>query len=396
MENNGEINTTFEDLPQEAAVNIFTRLPVKTLIRSTSVCKKWYSNITNPTFISAHIQHSLSCCDENAVLEIPKNIMRNKYCSLVSAENGDVLKKYKIPFQTKNGSLQLCGAFNGILCLNALESDPNVDIEYQGMYLWNPCVGKYRALFSTCFKKRGFCVYSLGLGVYEPTYDFRVVRIVYPADDRGYALGKVPPKAEVYSLKRNTWRRIKDPGIGLVGFHTGVTVGNNMTYWLNTKAPRGYKEEAWVLSFNFNDEVFGMFKLPDHVRYCLGVKAEFRLLKVEGKLAVFVLSEKKGSNGNCGQPCYIWLMSHEDHEVSWNLRFKIVLKKREWPLGVSRGGTLLLVSPGGFSTVLASFNLMGGDLQQSKPLNCGPGAVDTLFIESLLMLEGRDELLKSA
>lgn len=396
MEKNGESKTTFEDLTQEAAVNIFTRLPVKTLIRSTSVCKTWYSKITNPSFISAHIQHSLSCCDENAFLAIPKNIILNKYCSVISADTGDVLKRYKIPFKTKDGSLQLCGAFNGILCLNAIESDPNIDVEYQDLYLWNPCVGKYRALFSSCFKKRGVCVYALGLGVYEPTFDFRVVRIVYPADDMGYALGKVPPKAEVYSFKRNTWRRIKNPGVPLVGFHSGVTVGNNMTYWLNTRSSRGYNEQGWLLSFDFNNEVFGMIKLPDNVRYCLGVKADFRLLKVEGKLAVCVYNERKESNGTCCQPCCIWLMTHENPEVSWNLRFKIVLKEREWPLGVSRGGTLLMVSPCGFSTALASFNLMSEDLRQSKQLDAEPGFLDSLFVESLLMLEGRDELFKSA
>ncbi|XP_074332946.1 F-box protein At5g49610-like [Apium graveolens] len=394
---NADHTTTFNDLPAAMLVNIFTRLPVKTLIRSTSVCKTWYSNITKPTFISAHIQHSLSCSNQNAVLFVPNNIMRHKYCSLVSADTGNVLEKYKIPFKTKNGSLQLCGCLNGLLCLNAIEEDPNVDVEYQDLYLWNPRVRKYRSLFSSCFKKRGFCLYALGMGVYEPTFDTRIVRIVYPADDGGYACRKVPPKAEIYSLKRNTWRRIKDPGVPLLGYHSGITVGNNMVYWLNTRMSRDFNEQAWLLSFDFNTEMFGSIKLPDEVRYCLGVKANFNLLKFEGKLAVFVLNERKETNGTISQPCGIWLMSHEEGKISWNLIFKIVLKEHMWPLNVSRGGTLLQVSYASSNRSLFFCNLVSEDLQQSKPLVTEPGGfVEAHFMESLLLLEGKDELLKSA
>lgn len=85
-----------------------------------------------------------------------------------------------------------------------------------------------------------------------------------------------------------------------------------MSYWLNTRLSRGYNEEGWLLSFDFNSEVFGSIKLPPNVRYCLGVKANFRLLKIEGKLVVCVLIERKGTYGTRSQPCYIWLMSHED------------------------------------------------------------------------------------
>ncbi|XP_074337194.1 F-box/kelch-repeat protein At3g23880-like [Apium graveolens] len=159
MADNVEHTTTFNDLPEEATYKIFTRLPVKTLIRSTSVCKKWYSNFTKPTFISAHIQHSLSCCNNNSVLVVPMDLQSCKYSTLISAHTGEILKKYKVPFKTKTNSLNLCGSFNGILCLNEIDfgkvSGSHIVEDYQELYLWNPSVGKFRTLFSSCFKKRG-------------------------------------------------------------------------------------------------------------------------------------------------------------------------------------------------------------------------------------------------
>ncbi|XP_074334752.1 F-box protein At3g07870-like [Apium graveolens] len=400
---NADHTTTFNDLPAAMLVNIFTRLPVKTLIRSTSVCKTWYSNITKPTFISAHIQHSLSCSNNNnALFVIPLVIKHKKYCTLISAHTGDVLKKYKIPFQTKTNTLKLCGSLNGVLCLNEIDfgkiSGSDLLDDYQELYLWNPSVGKYKRLSWSCFKKGGECSYALGLGVYEPTYDFRVVRIVYLEDEMGFLNGRVPPKVEVFSLRSNKWRRIKEAVVPRVAYQCSITVGNNMAYWLDTKRTKSFFEDGWIVWFDFNTEMFGKIKMPDDVRYCFGLMAHFVLMRFEGKLAVCITSDLKESSGQPFQPCCIWLMSHEDGEVSWNLRFKVLLKERARPLSILGSGTLLMVSPTESESGegLFSSNLMREDLLQSKPLDVEPGAGDALFIESLLLLEGREELLESA
>lgn len=66
--------TSFDDLPPETAIDTFSRLPVKTLIRSTLVSKAWFSLIANPNFVSTQIRRSISCCDKTAVLIVPTDI----------------------------------------------------------------------------------------------------------------------------------------------------------------------------------------------------------------------------------------------------------------------------------------------------------------------------------
>ena len=41
-----------DDLPDEIVLDIFARLPVKSLLRFRCVCKPWYSSIANPRFIT--------------------------------------------------------------------------------------------------------------------------------------------------------------------------------------------------------------------------------------------------------------------------------------------------------------------------------------------------------
>ncbi|WOG92912.1 hypothetical protein DCAR_0312190 [Daucus carota subsp. sativus] len=74
--------------------------------------------------------------------------------------------------------------------------------------------------------------------------------------------------------------------------------------------------------------------------------------------------------------------------------FQLIAKSNKYCLYL-RSGALIVLSaclpvPG-----LVSCNLKSRDLRLTKPLVTDPCSVDTGSIESLLMLEGRDELLNS-
>ncbi|KAK3012848.1 hypothetical protein RJ639_010348 [Escallonia herrerae] len=47
-------------LPDEIIEEILTKLPVKSLLRFTAVCKSWYSHIKNPSFINAHLNQTIA------------------------------------------------------------------------------------------------------------------------------------------------------------------------------------------------------------------------------------------------------------------------------------------------------------------------------------------------
>ncbi|XP_074336415.1 F-box protein CPR1-like [Apium graveolens] len=243
--------------------------------------------------------------------------------------------------------------------------------------------------------------------------DYKVVRVVYVRDKMLNFWGDVAPKAEVYSLKKNTWKKIKDPGVPRLGANTGVYV-NGSFYWLEMKRPstqvmgRPYNStDLWMLSFDFDGEVFGEVKIPKKVSNCLGVGARFKLLEFEGSLALCVF-DVQHSTGVTLHPSCVWLMRQENGVVSWNLLFRAELKDAGYPMKITKAGTLLVETyplRGRFDvTSILSCNLktmqykdlgfgMSGGVEGSllMPEACTANAS---FTESLVMYEGGKALSK--
>ncbi|KAL8107965.1 hypothetical protein AgCh_024393 [Apium graveolens] len=397
--------TSFEDLPHEMSVNIFLRLPVKSLIRSTSVNKKWYSLISNPNFVSSQIKHAISHTHDNAVLIIPPIISHQNYCSLVEAQTGSVIENYEIPFKTKSNSLKLIASVNGLVLL----TDLHACYGSRDLYLWNPCVKRHLVLVSTCFKtllnNRDRWFFIVGFGFNEASNDYRVVRIVY--NMKGFE--DVAPRVEIYSMKKHTWRKLKDIVVPRIGMEYGTYVKGRY-YWLETKVrTEGEgRKDVWILSFDFDTEVFGEIKVPDEVSSCIGLSDTHNLMEFEGSLSLCV-SGKQGRKKDTSRTYAIWLMRHENGENSWTLRFRAVLEKFGFPMNITKSGTLILESyPFGVLEVskILSCNLntiqykdlgickRGGE--EVSQFLVAPCVVDTSFAESLVMFEGGRSLLKYA
>ncbi|KAL8156810.1 hypothetical protein AgCh_001789 [Apium graveolens] len=399
--------TSFNDLPEETAAGILLRLSVKDLIRSTSVNKTWYSLINNPSFISAQISRCISHCNDNAVLIIPPLTSIQNYCSLISADTSTLIEKFHIPFETKTRTLKLVAEIDGLLLLTDLQ----LPYASRELYLWNPYVKTHRVLLSSCFKKfldiRSKSSFVVGMGFDKLTNDYKVARIVYVEDAKFMLLGEVAPKVEIFSLRKNTWRRIKDAVVPILAFDSGTYVDGSF-YWLEMSCPESVEirkskgKKFRILSFDFVNEAFGEVKVPVDALDSSGeVGGPYKLMKFEGSLAFCVLVGD-------GNPYCIWLMRHENGVFSWRLRFKAVLKVLGWPLNITNNETLIVEKyslTGVGVTNLFSCNLKSRD---HKDLGFGirglrafenvypSSTVGTCLPESLIMYEGGKLLLKHA
>ncbi|KAL8156826.1 F-box protein CPR1-like [Apium graveolens] len=404
--------TSLDDLPQETTAEILSRLPVKDLIRSTSVNKTWYSLINNPSFISSQITRSISNCRDNTVLIIPPFISQQNYCSLISADTSSVIEKFDIPFVTKSRSLKLIVEVHGLLLL----TDLHIDYATRELYLWNPYVKKHRVLVSSCFTKlldnRNKSYYIVGMGFDKISNDYKVVRIVYIGDDKGKQFGEVAPKVEVYSFRKSTWRKIKDPRVPRLANEEGAFV-NGKYYWVEMKQP-GTPEfnnmksrELKIISFDFNTELFGEFKVPSAVPRLLGVIAPFKLMEYQGSLVLCTIDPDRCIADPPKYPYRAWMMSQENGVVSWTQCFYVELKEYGPPLNITKTGTLVTEayrSEFGDVTSICSCNYRSkvikdhgfgkhGGPEVSRHL-LAPSTADTSFPESLIMYEGGKSLLK--
>ncbi|KAL8156806.1 hypothetical protein AgCh_001786 [Apium graveolens] len=402
--------TSFDDLPEGTVVEILLKLGVKDLIRSTSVSKTWYSLITNPSFTSSQIRKAVSCCNDNAILIIPPVTCQYNCCVLISADTSSFIEKFDIPFETKTQSLKLLADVHGLLLL----TDLHTEYASKELYLWNPYVRRHRLLASSCFRKllddRNRSMGIVGMGFDKLTNDYKIVRIVFVKDDKKKLFGEVAPKVEIYSLRKNTWTKLKDPGVQRLVYDHGIYF-NGCYYWLELNQPGTerangcYGTKMRIMSFDFHTELFGLLKVPNDVPCNLG-RCPHKLMEVEDSLALCVIDAPHRDKGDTRFPFCIWLMRQENGVVTWTLRFRPLLQYFGSPLGITKNGTLIIESYRTNKldeTCIVSCNLKsmihkvhGFGIIRNPRTFLDISTLDASFPESLIMYEGGKLLLKYA
>ncbi|KAK3031222.1 hypothetical protein RJ639_036877 [Escallonia herrerae] len=378
---------SWKDLPSCLVTDILSRLPVKTLVQSTCVNKSWYALITDPSFISTHIARSISDAHKNSnhyLLISPISLSPQNPCSIISEKTCAEASKIEIPFRTRSQTVLIAGSCNGLLCL----TDECPFHFGTDVYLWNPTLKKHKLLGPSCFPNqlhdriRMGTAPVLGFGFHEPSNDYRVVRVVYCWDEDYNYLGRVAPKVEVYSLRKDSWRVVKNAVVPKVGNHRLWVCVKGSIYWMKTEKKRGPYES--IVSFDLSNEVFNEVKLPKHFRDEVGQEAIFTVLEYKGLLSVCVFDISKDYGG---QHLSLWVMKGGVPAVSWTRQYKIILKEGVgWPVKFSCSGKAVMET---VDRVPKPTSLISCDLDTRKFMNLasdGPYTVDAAFMESLLVL----------
>ncbi|XP_050370729.1 F-box/kelch-repeat protein At3g23880-like [Argentina anserina] len=320
-----------QSLPQEIIPNILIRLPIKSLIKFTSVCKSWNSTIKDPSFILTHLTHKLNINDQNATHPLllhtvhsegtsPKSFGRVNISGFkqdsysLHYDNNDAGGEYcKVEFPVVlkekliNGCFRLVGTCNGLVLL----ADDMGEYGYT-FVIWNPSVRKYVTLPkpSVRFSTHGDYVASLGLCYDATSNDYKVVRLTTLLDPRD----KYPRTlAQVYSLVTGSWGMLSTLPSCVVP-HSWVQVFvNGALHWLAIHSIDG-EIAYFVLAFDVASETFGEIVLP--MSFIVGFPVELKL-SVSGDrkfIALFVKFE------NEGDPFVdIWVMKEFSEEKSWTI-----------------------------------------------------------------------------
>lgn len=180
-------------LPFELIEDILRRLPVKTLKRFRAVAKSWCYLIDSGNFVKLHLRQSL---------------ISKSHCNLIIGGLGvysidlDSLDKahiIKAPFYYKSVDA-ISNSCNGMVLVM---SEPPV--------LWNPFSRDYKVLpecsvdYPTGLESYSKTTY--GFGYDSKNDDYKVVRIVEFRSEITHAW--MYSETRIYSLKRNSWRRIE-------------------------------------------------------------------------------------------------------------------------------------------------------------------------------------------
>ncbi|CAL5406732.1 unnamed protein product [Camellia sinensis] len=181
-------------IPPELLIDILTRLPAETLVRFTLVCKSWYSLITSPSFISHHLNRTISNPNNTHLLlrYCTEDPIEQEHYSLrfddPITNTFNEYAKLKFPFTFIDPPFGIVGSCNGLICI----SDDQACYNHE-MFLWNPLIRKSVLIPypKVRFRSHG---------------PFRIVHIGLDCD-------RVPPEVELYTLKTGIWRNISDKAL---------------------------------------------------------------------------------------------------------------------------------------------------------------------------------------
>lgn len=365
-----------DHIPNEIIIDILSRLPVKSLLRFTLVCKLWYSIITSPSFIAKHLNRFGETSADQLLLRIYNNSDREEhYLVLADDEKFDEsIVELEFPFYSTIGYFRIVGSCNGLVCLC---DDFFQDAE--NAVIWNPSLRK--SVTITLPEKPPnpyMCV--LGFGFDLGKNMFKVVIVTYEKEGLNYC--KLPPEVKVYEQGGGEWRKIECAALQycMVEFMWSQVFLHGTVHWVayDPSVTGGFHN--LIVAFKMDDEVFRDFALPPNIAdqrpTCLSISLF--------KDSLAVLCGGESVNGACS----VWVMKDYGVFESWTNLYNITLPGvLSRTLGFRKNGEILLTSDIG---EVISYDSETKTITKTSIRGSAYSLKVQSFVESLLLLKGEN------
>ncbi|KAI3715077.1 hypothetical protein L6452_22044 [Arctium lappa] len=283
----------------ELIVEIFERLPPKSLLRFTCISKSWFSRIVCPDFIRKHALRSAKNPQKVFIRHLTYFNRRVQSFYTLHPEDRLPLSSREgyigiTPHEFPGYNFHIVGSCNGILCL--------YDQKIRKITLWNPSIRRkltlphHRSLRD--YSSSGLQV-AIGFGFDPITDDYKIVKISYAT------YGRDEPESSIYTINTGIWRTIAFPTTLLINVSLACFV-NGALHWLVTE--QGNIGHCYIISFNLSKEVFDTIPLPEPSW------ESTQLTIIKGYLAVIA---------NEGHNSWIWLRKEYNNVASWSRDLKL-------------------------------------------------------------------------
>ncbi|KAL0355034.1 UNVERIFIED_CONTAM: F-box protein CPR1 [Sesamum radiatum] len=352
------------DLPQEILIEIFSRLPLKSVGKCRSLAKFWREQLSTPHFIKSHLAHQTHHShQENLILNTPYHTIYSR-----SSLKGDTVWKV-LPRLALGGWTYIVGSCDGLV-LMILE-------EFQ-KYLVNPVTRqRVRVPESPLALNREKIVSVHGFGYDSSSDDYKVVTLSYYDTDNDYS-DSVETFVDVFSMKRGVWRRVDSSpydhhvpyDLWIKTLSSGAFV-NGALHWLARNRKLG--SPSVIAAFNLANEVFDEIPAPSGVDVQNFV---FNKLVVLGGCLCMVDGGEDG-------PIDVWTMKEYGLQQSWT-KFRIQVDCK-WdifkPLCFISDEELVLITHG---ETLAVYNWTNGTVSELATIAPADAIDGCSFVESLV------------
>ncbi|XP_073031606.1 uncharacterized protein [Primulina eburnea] len=362
---------TGRTLPLDIIMEVLVRLPVKSLVRFSSVSKGWFSLISSPPFVKAHLKIQTK---NDMLIFGSKTFPMDLYsCSLDNAVkdrvSGGIIYpiadetllvhpvRLDFPYFRADDEIWLLGSCNGLVCVLLTPST---------MVLWNPTMRRSKVLPYSGANVLDPYSMTYGLAYDELHDDYKVVVIFKVMLD----MDTYQTQLKVYSLRSNSWKTLSNwPDVGDI-FDGSGKFFNGAIHW-SVQDLNGPTKWA-IVSLDLSSDTFVKLAAPnfedDDVRNKVNV--------LQGCLAV-----------SCERDTYmdIWLMYEYGVQASWTkvvrVLFSVNLREHQLlgptPIFFKEDGKIVF----DYGTSLAVYDPRNAEVHH---FGCRLEVEATTFMESLV------------
>ncbi|KAJ4710091.1 F-box family protein [Melia azedarach] len=294
-------------IPWEITVDIFSKLPVKSLCRFKCLSKLFLSLINNPQFMKTHLSQSQTKSQKllhilgpkfySLDLEsIPSSALPHKFVAL----NIDFPVRTCIP---------MYGSCNGLLFLSIGHSP---DDESYGMCcVYNPSTRELKSVPECNLVAAGDeCLLFQGFGYDDSTDDYKYVMITY-----------FRREIFVYSLRTNNWKMLPDKFIGYKRPYFVLSkFGDFLNGSIHWAAFSLHILEYVIVAFELVDERFKILPIPVPTSH---VTAKGYVLFTGNEVlgACIFTVFRLNDTDNFGRQPQLWVMKEYGVKESWSRIF---------------------------------------------------------------------------
>ncbi|XP_071740649.1 F-box protein CPR1-like [Rutidosis leptorrhynchoides] len=225
-------------IPQDVQAEIFSRLPVKSLLRFSAVSKSLRALIDSPSFAKLHLNNAEKSSKILTFLgdfDPPNSI----YC--LRFDSDTTVAELETPFDSIGPFHNILGSCNGLLCLSRGASDRDI-------LLWSPLTKKYKLINAPIRYPSGLNTFIIDrIGYDHVNDDYKLIRL------------KRCSRSDLKSVKS------KQRGHG-VSRHGQMSHGvyiSGAIHWVVTQNPPPDLDYL-IVAFDVSGETFEMVPQPEY------------------------------------------------------------------------------------------------------------------------------------
>ncbi|XP_021750212.1 F-box protein At3g07870-like [Chenopodium quinoa] len=305
------------DLPGSILINIFGRLPLKTVINCKFVCKSWRSLISDSYFYQVY-SHHIPTTVFFEVKEMSSSLLNLKEISVIDRQSCGIAKMQLTTnsrdhvVDIRNMNIQLGNGCNGLICLRGVKTgEPSL--------IWNPITRQVIVVPKPATTADDNNVVA-GFGLCGHTNRYKVLRIFHKKRD--------PPsrwRVEIYDLGTgNKWREIGDAPFPIPSTIPGFFINNTLHWNLDKNNKRNdhvnaNNNNSLICGFDFIEENFKAIKAPPIFSSHKKNKYHWSNLGIIGNFLSICAIDAKAFRPDI----QVWVMEKYGVPESWALRFSI-------------------------------------------------------------------------